>query len=182
MLRRITIAGAIAIVLGCLLGTGSAVAADGGCARAAAVADDTTLSQATDAVLCLVNSERSQRGLGLLRASSELTTSARAHSFDMVRRQYFSHVTPNGSGVRQRAERAGYMRDGQVGKVGETIAWGTEQLGTPAELVRSFMASPGHRRVMLDKAYRDVGIGLVLGAPVDVSGAGATLTLNFGRR
>jgi len=182
MFRGVTIAGAIAMFLVCVLGSGTAVAADAGCARTASAADDTTLSQASDAVLCLVNAERGRRGLGLVRASRELTTSAQAHSFDMVRRQYFSHVTPNGAGVRQRALRAGYVRRRGASKVGETIAWGTEQLATPAELVASFMESPGHRRILLDKRYRDVGIGLVLGAPADVPGDGATLTLDFGRR
>lgn len=182
MLRGLAIAGAIAVVLGCAPGSGSASAAQDGCAQAASVADDSTVLQAMDAVLCLVNNERTQRGLTAVRQSRELTRSARAHSSDMVQRQYFSHVTPGGWNVRDRVQRAGYVRKRQVSKVGETIAWGSEQFATPAELVRTFMDSPGHRQVLLDRGYRDVGIGLVLGAPADVPGARATLTLDFGRR
>ncbi|MGH2897697.1 MAG: CAP domain-containing protein, partial [Solirubrobacteraceae bacterium] len=66
--------------------------------------------------------------------------------------------------------------------VGETIAWGTDALATPAELVRSFIDSSGHRAILLDGRYRDIGIGLALGAPTDMPGDGATLTLDFGRR
>jgi hypothetical protein len=44
------------------------------------------------------------------------------------------------------------------------------------------MASQTHRGVLLGRLSRDVGIGLVLGAPtIDMPG-GATLTLDFARR
>jgi uncharacterized protein YkwD len=180
---RMAIANAIAVVMGCALGAGPAVAADGGCARAAAVADDATLMQAVDSVLCLVNEERAERGLPPVRASRLLRRSAQAHSRDMVARRYFSHVTPGGKGVRRRVVHSGYARKRRAFKVGETIAWGTNQLGTPAQLVSSFMSSPAHRDILLDGSFRDVGIGLVLDAPVaGAPGAGATLTLDFGRR
>ncbi len=108
----------------------------------------------------------------------------------MVARQYFEHVTPNGVNVRQRAARAGYLRKRSACrmrkrsgcKINETIAWGTESQSTPAELVRMFMTSPGHRRILLDRRYRDIGVGLAPGAPVSGLGNGATLTLDFGRR
>lgn len=147
-----------------------------------AIADTSTLKQASDSVLCLVNSERAGRGLAPLRPSRQLDRSAGAHSRDMVARQYFSHLSPAGTNARQRALRAGYVRKRRVAKVGETIAWGTEGLGTPAELVRSFMSSAGHRRALLDRRYRDIGVGLALGAPISGLGDGATLTLTLGRR
>ena len=179
MSRRIAIAGAIATVVCWTLAAGTAVAGERGCARAAATADDTTLQQAADAVICLVNGERTSRGLAPLRSSRQLARSARSHSRDMVARRYFSHISLGGTSPRQRVARSGY---GRSSKVGETIAWGTGVLATPAELVRSFMTSPGHRRILLDRGYRDVGIGLVLGAPVADMGEGATLTLDFARR
>jgi uncharacterized protein YkwD len=183
MSRGVAIAGAIAMLNCCALGAGDAVAADGGCAGSGAVAGDATLEQAVDAVLCLVNGERAQRGLEPVRASPALTRSARAHSRDMVARRYFSHVTPGGENPRRRILRTGYLPERGAGKVGETIAWGTKRRGTPAELVRSFMGSAPHRRIVLDRRYRDVGVGLVLAAPVaDVAGEGATLTVDFGRR
>ena len=166
----------------CAAGYGTALAAESGCAQAAAVADTTTLSQASGAVLCLVNGERARHGLAPLRAQRQLNRSAQAHSRDMVARQYFEHDTPNGVNVRQRAARAGYLRKRSAGKIGQTIAWGTERQSTPAELVRTFMTSPGHRRILLDRRYRDIGVGLVLGAPVIDMDDGATLTLDFGRR
>lgn len=182
MQRGSTIAGAVTLSVCCALGTGTAVAADGTCARAATIADTTTLRQAADSVLCLVNGERAARGLAAVRASRQLARSAQRHSHDMVARRYFSHVSPTGANVRHRVLRTGYIRKRHRTKVGETIAWGSEVLATPAELVHAFMRSPGHRRIVLDRNYRDVGIGFALGAPVDSSGDSATLTLHFGRR
>ncbi len=182
MLRRAAIAGAIAVLVGGALGSGTASAAESACAQAASMANATTLEQASASVLCLVNGERGRRGLAPLRASRLLDRSARAHSRDMVARQYFSHVTPSGVNVRRRISRSGYLRKRSACRVAETIAWGTEDQGTPAELVRTFMSSPGHRRILLDRRYRDIGVGLVLGAPVSGLGNGATLTLDFGRR
>ncbi len=44
------------------------------------------------------------------------------------------------------------------------------------------MASRVHRGILLDRRNRDVGIGLVLGAPTLNIPGGATLTLVFARR
>ena len=182
MLRGKTISGALALIVGAFMGSGTAVADDGGCADAAAMVDATTLGKASNAVLCLVNDTRAARGLAPVRLSRLLDRAAEAHSRDMVARQFFSHVTPGGMDARQRIVRAGYVPRQGAGPLGETIAWGTEDYGTPAELVRTFMSSTGHRRVLLDRRYRDVGVGFVLGAPVAGVGSGATLTLTFGRR
>ncbi len=185
MLRGVAIAGAIATVMGWMLGAGTALAGVGGCARAASIADSSTRRAAADSVLCLVNRERAKRGLRRLRASRQLTRSAQSHSRDMVRRRYFSHVSPGGMSANQRVRRSGYMRKRRGCRIGETIAWGTGSFATPAALVRTFMRSSGHRRILLDRRYRDIGIGLSLGAPeADAAdyGDGATLTLNFGAR
>jgi uncharacterized protein YkwD len=183
MSRGIVIASAIAVLNCCVLGAASARADDGGCAAAGAIADGATIKEAVDAVLCLVNGERAQHGLSRVRASSALTRSAQAHSRDMVARGYFSHVTPGGENPRQRVVHCGYARKRGARKVGETIAWGSGRRGTPAELVRLFMGSAPHRRILLDRRFRDVGIGLVPAAPVaGVPVAGVTLTIDFGRR
>jgi uncharacterized protein YkwD len=178
MLRANAIAGAVALAAGCALSPASAGAAGGGCARAAATADPATLSLASDAVLCLVNTERETRGLAPLSVSRLLSRAARRHSRDMVTRRYFSHVSPNGMSARQRIVRTGYLYRRPRGTLGETIAWGA---ATPAGLVNAFMNSAGHRAMLLDRSFREIGVGLALGAPVAGMG-GATLTLDFGRR
>jgi uncharacterized protein YkwD len=181
MLRAYAIAGAVALAAGFALSTASASAAGEGCARAATSADRTTLQLASHSVMCLVNTERATRGLPPLGASRLLSRAARRHSRDMVVRNYFSHVSPNGMSVRQRIVRTGYLYRRPGGKLGETIAWGAAGDATPAELVDSFMASAAHRSMLLNSGFREIGVGLVRGAPGGGVG-GATLTLTFGRR
>ena len=182
MFHTKVVAVAIALMVCCAPAAGSAAAAGGDCARARELPREASLELAVAPVMCLVNGERAERGLAPLRASRTLARSARAHSLDMVQRRYFSHISPGGATVCERVRRMGYRAGGC--RVGETIAWGTGKRSTPAELVRSFMNSAGHRRILLERRYREVGVGLALGAPVDGvgDGDGATLTLDFGRR
>jgi uncharacterized protein YkwD len=145
--------------------------------------DDATRRAAAGAVLCLINVERSRHGLAPVTSSALLGRAASTHSSDMVRRKYFSHVTPSGQDLRKRVARTGYLRGSRCPVLGETIAWGSDLFATPAELVKDLIASPPHRQIVLDRRYRDVGVGLALGAPMDGMGeAGSTLSLNFGRR
>lgn len=170
------------IVLLVVCGAGEAAAADCGTATVTP-ASASMRAAATTAVLCLVNAQRAQRALPPLTASALLTKAAAFHSSDMVRRKYFSHVTPDGQDQHGRVERTGYLRGCRSAVLGETIAWGTATYGSPAELVASLMQSPPHRAVILDRRYRDIGIGLALGSPMGgFSGFGSTLSLNFGRR
>jgi uncharacterized protein YkwD len=47
-------------------------------------------------------------------------------------------------------------------------------------MVRAWMDSPGHRTNILNRRFRDIGIGIVVGTP---SGpGGATYTTDFGTR
>ena len=48
---------------------------------------------------------------------------------------------------------------------GETLAWGSGDAATPHGVVAMWMVSPPHRAVLLDRDYRDAGIGVALGSP-----------------
>ena len=158
-------------------------AGPGACAAATVIPSSLSLRKAAaDAVLCLVNIERTSRGLAAVVASPQLGKAAGAHSTDMVRRGYFDHVTPSGQDLRKRVARTGYLRGARRPALGETIAWGSDLYATPAELVKDLMNSAAHRAIITDRRYRDVGVGLALGAPLEGMGDGATLALNFGRR
>lgn len=123
--------------------------------------------------ICLINATRARHGLARLQRATPLLRAAGEHSRDMVRRRFFSHVTPEGETPLQRIDRAGFR--GQT--VGETIAWATD--ATPRTVVRMWMQSPPHRQVLLDCSYRTVGIGIALGAP-ETGAGGATFTANLG--
>ncbi|MBB4665247.1 CAP domain-containing protein [Conexibacter arvalis] len=158
----------------------------GACSAAAArvAVSAETISTATSATLCLLNRERSRRGLRPLKLDRHLSAVARAHSRDMVRRGYFEHNSPNGRTPFDRILATRYVPRGASWALGENIGWGTDELAQPASLVNAWMKSPGHRRNILDKRFREIGIGIVTGVPTRDPGlrgqAGATYTTDFG--
>jgi uncharacterized protein YkwD len=134
------------------------------------------------AVVCLIDQERASHGLAPLRVNRRLGHAARVHSRDMVRRGYFEHTSPGGATFSSRIERAGYLRGARGWALGETLAWGSGRDGTAAALVRAWMDSPEHRDILLDPSFRDLGVGVAMGAPGEPAGGAVTLTADFGRR
>jgi uncharacterized protein YkwD len=132
------------------------------------------------AVRCLVNAVRADHGLPRLRPSAELNRAADAHSADMVARHYFEHRSPEGASVADRARQAGYLGRARDWELGEDIGWGTGSMSTPAAIVQAWMNSPPHRRIILDRGFRDVGVGVAPGVPVPGLTGGATFVLDLG--
>ena len=130
------------------------------------------------AVLCRVNAERTERGLPPLRRAAGLETSAQRHAVDMVARRYFAHVSPSGGNVEKRARRAGYLT-APCYVLGEDLARAPADAASADAVVDAWMASPGHRAVILDGEFREAGIGLVGRAPLG-DGPGATFVLEAG--
>jgi uncharacterized protein YkwD len=177
MARRNLLALAVSLAA---LGAGAAPASAQvqACPSAAAAPSAGNVDQVERTVLCLVNRERTSRGLQGLRSSVKLAQAAAAHSADMVRRDYFSHQSPGGGTVAERIRATGWLSGGRSYAFGENLAWGTGTLATPQSIVRSWMASPGHRRNILTGRYEELGVGIALGAPGQ--SGGATYTTNFG--
>lgn len=119
------------------------------------------------AALCLVNRERSRHGERALISDMRLTRAARGHSLDMARRHYFEHVSPEGQTPLQRIRESGFLPAGHGYLIGENIAWGSGALSTPAQIVRAWMHSPGHRANILNRRFRYTGMGVVAGVPVE---------------
>ncbi len=184
---RLAIAWAIAALVVAGVGTAAANAKSrnarssaGSCPGAYVIAKDAaTLAKASAAVRCLVNKERAARGLGAMRGSTPLASAATGHSADMVANRLFSHTGSDGSNVYDRVTRAGYRWRAAA----EAITYAMSKASMPARLVAAFMRSPEHRSYMLDRAYRDLGVGLTLGAPArGATAAASTLTLVFASR
>ena len=132
------------------------------------------------ATVCLINQARDNHGLRALRSTDSLARAATAHSRDMVVNGFFAHDSPTGSTPKERIDRAGYFDGTGAWALGETIAWGSGGRATPAAIVRSWLRSPPHRAILLDGGYRDIGIGIAVGAPGQAGGA--TFTGDFGAR
>ncbi|MFI8962593.1 sigma-70 family RNA polymerase sigma factor [Streptomyces sp. NPDC053493] len=104
-------------------------------------------------VIDLVNSERAQAGCGPLTENALLTRAAQGHSDDMAARNFFDHTNPDGDGPGERVTAAGY----RWSTYGENIAMGQR---TPAEVMESWMNSPGHRANILNCSFKEIGIGI----------------------
>jgi uncharacterized protein YkwD len=100
----------------------------------------------------------------------------------MAAQNYFAHDAPSGASVADRVRATGYLDDARSWTLGETIAWGRARTGTPAAVLRMFLDSPPHRAILLDPAYRDLGVGIAHGAPAGPEAGAVTVTLDFGRR
>jgi uncharacterized protein YkwD len=171
---------AAAAILAVTVGLDDAPAAT--CAGAKATPGQASQHTIARATLCLINVERRGRGLHPLRSSRRLAAAARGHSLDMVRRGYFSHTAPEGSGVVQRIRHSGYLHSAKRWRLGENLGWGSRGEGSPRVMVRAWMNSPPHRRAILISSYRDAGIGVVPGIPGPLRAPGATYTVDFGMK
>ena len=139
------------------------------------------VEQVQRTVLCLLNAERTKRGLKRLKSNGRLAKAATKHSKDMVSRDFFSHTSPAGTTPAARVKHAGYLSNARGWSVGENIAWGTGHYATPQETVESWMHSAGHKANILHRDYEEIGIGIALGSPGH-GDDGATYTTNFGVR
>jgi uncharacterized protein YkwD len=131
-------------------------------------------------VLCLLNEERTSRGMGPLRTNGKLINAAAGHSASMRSGSYFSHTDPNGSTFASRIQATGYTRQASRWLIGENIAWGSYQLGTPASLMTAWMNSAPHRENILQRRFRSIGVGVDWGSPNDPRAESAIVTTDFG--
>jgi uncharacterized protein YkwD len=135
---------------------------------------------AVAATLCLLNQQRAQHGLAGFSENTVLDTASADYARDMVKRQFFDHVSPGGGTFLDRMKSAGWAPQGGGWSAAENIAWGSGDLGTPASIVDSWMHSSGHRANILNGSLGQIGIGVASGAPQDrVGGDAGTYVTDF---
>jgi uncharacterized protein YkwD len=130
------------------------------------------LNAKEERTLRLHNQERRSRGLRALCVHPKLTKAARAHSTSMIKKDYFGHGS-----VGRRLKRHGY--NWRV--YGENIAGGTGRYASPRNTFRRWMRSSGHRANILDRRFREIGIGTATGNYKGHRGY-TMYTVDFGRR
>jgi uncharacterized protein YkwD len=131
-----------------------------------------------------VNAVRRSHGLRPLRLSHRLHAAAVFHSKDMGRRGYFEHDSLTGAPFWRRIERFYPSRGFHSWTVGENLLWGSDTYDATFA-VREWMNSPAHRKNMLSRDWREVGIGAVFfgRAPGEYAGRPVTIvTADFGSR
>jgi uncharacterized protein YkwD len=142
------------------------------CAGASRPATKTTTAAARAALLCLINQQRTSRGLPALRHGGRLDASAQRWTNQMVASNDFAHVR-GGSTPGSRATAAGFSWS----VLGENIATG---FATPKQVVTAWMASPDHCRNILDPYYTYAGAGVNRQPVPAAANTPATWTIDFG--
>jgi uncharacterized protein YkwD len=109
----------------------------------------------------LTNEIRVRNGLTSLTWDPELCRLARAHSEKMARLGFFSHMTPEGQRLRDRAHAIGIER---FGVIAENIAYNQGYEDPGAFAVERWMISPGHRANILFVGFQAAAVGVYVSA------------------
>jgi uncharacterized protein YkwD len=103
----------------------------------------------------------------------------------MGRRGYFEHDSVDGTPFWRRIERFYGDAGFRSWSVGENIFWQSPRTLAALAVVRSWLASPGHRENVLSREWREVGAGVanMASAPGVYRGSAVTIvTVDFGSR
>lgn len=114
-----------------------------------------------------INGFRASHGLAPLELAGPLMDSARSHACTMVRTGVFTHN--GGGGAKARMKRAGCRTHYSA----ENIAMG---FASGAKTMQLWVDSPGHRRILLMRGMRKMGLGVA--APVPGQGGGPRWVLD----
>jgi uncharacterized protein YkwD len=120
------------------------------------------------------NKQRTQNGKSELQVNDKLTAAAQAKANDMAKRNYWSHVTPEGQQPWTFVQQSGYAYQ----KAGENLAYGFD---TSADTVTGWMNSKTHRENLLDNSYSEVGFGYANVADYNKSGPETVVVAMYGQ-
>ncbi len=115
--------------------------------------------------LKLANQDRVRYGLPQFRADSLLSKAAQMHAEDMLRRNYFSHYSPEGRSPSDRFAAVGGRSNAAENLLSlkDSSLVGTElSFSKLAFFERGWMGSPSHRQVLLDRRYGRFGFGVAV--------------------
>ena len=111
--------------------------------------DAAALSYA-EQIVKLVNAERAKEGLPAVQLDAQITAAANIRAREIV--QQFAHTRPNGSSFYTVLKENGISYMG----CGENIAYGQR---TAEEVMNGWMNSSGHRANIMNKNYKNIGVG-----------------------
>jgi uncharacterized protein YkwD len=129
-----------------------------------------------EAMYCGINIVRGAYGLPFVRGNVPLNRSSVLKA-DAVRRCGFTH-TPCGMAFSRTFKTAGYL---PARAFGENLAWGQGAFGSPLGTLQLWLKSPPHRRNLLARNWRDLGIAYERGHMFGRDGV-ALWVMQFGRR
>jgi uncharacterized protein YkwD len=118
-----------------------------------------SIPQASEALqaeaLKAVNAERAAHGLRALKFSRTLDKAAQGAACDNANRHEISHVSSDGSHLKDRLHRVGYRYRSAAENTGRGFRSG-------ASAVQWWMHSPKHKANILMRSVNEIGIGIAL--------------------
>jgi uncharacterized protein YkwD len=115
-------------------------------------------------ILFLTNRERAKKTLSPLTIHKELSRSAQKHAEDMAMNNFFDHINLHGVSPSDRIKNTLYLQEfndcncNRSATVGENLAHNQQN---PIRVVKDWMRSLEHRRNILKKDYKHLGVGFV---------------------
>jgi uncharacterized protein YkwD len=132
------------------------------CPNAQAKAGEASTLELKRAITCLVAQTRKQADRKPLKSERHLRKVASAHTKVMLRDDCFEHQCPGEEPLEDRIIDSGYLRPGDQ-RFG--YAENTGFARTPAAMLRVWLRKDFHRRNLLGKRFKHVGIAVGKGAP-----------------
>jgi uncharacterized protein YkwD len=123
----------------------------------------TTTSAATALerlVTAQINVVRHNHHLARLIVSPQLSRAGREHAERLALAGYFSHDWSDGTPFGTWIRRFYPVGSAHRWSAGENLAWSTPEV-TAQQAVDMWLASPEHRRILLSKTWRQVGLGVI---------------------
>lgn len=108
-------------------------------------------------LLALLNGARQRAGLAAVALNGQGSGVSQARSNDMARRNYFSHITPEGTDFID-ALRAASVPFKLTGEIIARNNYSADK--TVRTAYDSFMNSPAHRAIVMDGRYNTAGVGV----------------------
>ena len=127
---------------------------DAGFSRQSSANQGSHDDEAEHALLSLAKQAREQAGVSDLSLDESLSQAARTHSRKMAAQHALSHQFPGEADLQQRLAKDSNL---QMDHVGENVGYAE----TTDDAHAGLMASPPHRKNLLDSSYNVVGIGVV---------------------
>lgn len=104
-------------------------------------------------IIELTNNQRLNANVGIVKENSLLNAAAAAKVNDMFENNYWAHVSPKGTEPWYFISSAGYKYQ----HAGENLA---RDFSNPKDVISAWMASPTHKKNLVDGRYKDIGVAV----------------------
>jgi uncharacterized protein YkwD len=162
------------------LAAGPQIATAAACSATRAHPHEVRLAKIRRAVTCLLNRERTRRDRRPLERNRRLEVAAKRHNETMLAQDCFQHECGGEHGLTGRVRASGYTKHRKAWSAAEILGFEN----TPRQMVGRWMNSGINRHRILKAEFRDIGVGVGWGTPVEGEDDSrfATYTIVFGWR